>query len=58
MLRVGEIGIDDNFFDLGGTSLLGLQVAREVGERLGAELSPVSLFESPTVRTLARTLCG
>ncbi|MFP5285505.1 MAG: FkbM family methyltransferase, partial [Thermoanaerobaculia bacterium] len=56
VLQVGEIGIDDNFFDLGGTSLLGLQVAREVRDRHGVELSPVALFEAPTVRALARHL--
>ena len=56
VLKVEEIGIDDNFFDLGGTSLLGLQVAQEVRSRLGAELSPVALFEVPTVRALARHL--
>jgi FkbM family methyltransferase len=54
VLRVENIGIDDNFFDLGGTSLLGLQVVREVLDRFGVELSPIAVFEAPTVRSLAR----
>jgi FkbM family methyltransferase len=53
VLEIDNIGIDDNFFDLGGTSLSGLQVVKEIKSRLGVELSPVALFEAPTVRTLA-----
>jgi acyl carrier protein len=56
VLGVEKVGIDDDFFDLGGTSLAGLQVVHEVQERLGVELSPVALFAAPTVRTLARSL--
>jgi phthiocerol/phenolphthiocerol synthesis type-I polyketide synthase E len=52
-LRIEKIGVDDNFFDLGGTSLTGLQVVNEIRSRLGLELSPVAIFEAPTVRTLA-----
>jgi phthiocerol/phenolphthiocerol synthesis type-I polyketide synthase E len=55
-LKVEGVGIDDNFFDLGGTSLLGLQIVRTMKGRLGVELSPVALFEAPTVRALARSL--
>lgn len=55
-LHVGRVGIDDDFFDLGGTSLSGLQVAQEIQERLGVEISPVTLFAAPTVRALARSL--
>ncbi|HSF38679.1 MAG TPA: phosphopantetheine-binding protein, partial [Thermoanaerobaculia bacterium] len=56
VLQVEEVGIDDNFFDLGGTSLQGLQVVREIRSRLGVELSPVALFAASTVRALARHL--
>lgn len=56
VLAVEDIGIDDDFFDLGGTSLSGLQVVREVRLELGRELSPVALFAAPTVRALARDL--
>lgn len=56
VLEVDSVGIDDNFFDLGGTSLSGLQVVQEIESQLGVELSPVALFEAPTVRTMARVL--
>jgi FkbM family methyltransferase len=56
VLKIEEIGIDDNFFDLGGTSLLGLQIVNEIKSRLGVELSPVAIFEDPTVRTLVQSL--
>ena len=58
VLKVEEIGIDDNFFDLGGTSLLGLQIVREIRNGLGVELSPLAVFEAPTVRTLAACVSG
>jgi acyl carrier protein len=56
VLHVENLGIDDNFFDLGGTSLTGLQAVRELNRRLGVELSPMAIFEAPTVRILARSL--
>jgi FkbM family methyltransferase len=56
VLYVENLGIDDNFFDLGGTSLTGLQTVKQINSSLGAELSPVAIFEAPTVRTLARSL--
>ena len=56
VLQVENVGIDDNFFDLGGTSLIGLQVVREVRDRFGVELSPIAVFEAPTVRSLAQLM--
>lgn len=53
VLRAENLGIDDNFFDLGGTSLQGMQIVKEIRERLGVDLSPVAVFEAPTVRKLA-----
>ncbi|HZF11194.1 MAG TPA: amino acid adenylation domain-containing protein, partial [Thermoanaerobaculia bacterium] len=53
LLRVERVGIDESFFDLGGHSLLATQVIARVGERFQVELSLMSLFESPTVASLA-----
>jgi FkbM family methyltransferase len=53
VLRVENLGIDDNFFDLGGTSLQGMQIVKEIKDRLGVDLSPVAVFEAPTLRKLA-----
>ena len=56
VLGVPEVGFQDNFFDLGGNSLLGLQVVSEMSRELGVQVAPVTLFESPTVSALARHL--
>ena len=55
-LGLEKVGIHDNFFELGGTSLLGVQVVAEIGQALGREVPTVSLFEAPTVASLARYL--
>jgi acyl carrier protein len=54
LLGLDQVGIDDNFFELGGNSLIGLKIASRIKTELGAEISPVVLFEGPTVRSLAR----
>jgi acyl carrier protein len=51
-----RIGIDDNFFDVGGTSLRAVQVVAMVKKELNQALSIVSLFECPTVKLLAAKL--
>ena len=58
ILRQSEIGRDDNFFDLGGTSLLLTQVHERLGRELGRELTITLLFEHPTVRSLAENLAS
>ncbi len=54
LLGRDPIGIRDDFFHLGGHSLLATQVLSRVRRLLGVELSIRTLFESPTVETLAR----
>ncbi|MES1243432.1 MAG: SDR family oxidoreductase [Acidobacteriota bacterium] len=56
LLGVDEVGSDENFFDLGGNSLLGMQLVAEINRDLGVEITPITLFESPTVGALARQL--
>ncbi|MQA25683.1 MAG: amino acid adenylation domain-containing protein, partial [Micromonosporaceae bacterium] len=48
-LGVSTVGIDDDFFDLGGDSLTAMRVARQMGENLRV----ISLFQHPTVRQLS-----
>jgi len=52
VLNVKQVGMDDNFFDLGGHSLLTVQVHRLLSDKLDAELGLTDLFRFPTIRTL------
>ena len=54
VLGVGAVGLADNFFDLGGHSLLLVQVHRRLREQLGLDVSIVELFQFPTIESLAR----
>jgi acyl carrier protein len=53
-----EASATDNFFDLGGHSLLMLQVHRRLCSRLDREIPIVTLFQHPTIESLARYLSG
>ncbi|MFJ4186606.1 AMP-binding protein [Kitasatospora sp. NPDC089509] len=56
VLGTEEFGVDDNFFDLGGNSLLLKRVAAGLGEQLGREVPLLVLTMCPTVGTLAEHL--
>lgn len=56
VLGLQQIGVDDNFFDLGGHSLSATRVQLLIQERLGTELALIDLFEYTTIRTLAGRL--
>jgi acyl carrier protein/NADP-dependent 3-hydroxy acid dehydrogenase YdfG len=55
-LGIEKVGIDDNFFDLGISSLDLVQISGLLKEKLGKEVPVVTLFTYATVRTLARYL--
>ncbi len=56
MLGVARVGTNDNFFDLGGHSLLLVRLQRRLLDRFGREISMIDLFRFPTVASLARRL--
>jgi acyl carrier protein len=54
VLNLEKVGIHDNFFDLGGHSLLLVQVHAKLKEKFKSDLSLIELFNYPTVFDLAR----
>ncbi|MBC6447458.1 amino acid adenylation domain-containing protein [Actinokineospora xionganensis] len=53
VLGVAGVGVDDNFFDLGGHSLLTTRVVASIRDRLGVRLGVAAVFHAPTPAELA-----
>ena len=58
VLQVSGVGRDQNFFDIGGHSLLAVQVHRTLRETLEQPVSLTDLYRFPTIASLARFLGG
>ncbi|MGH7794614.1 MAG: amino acid adenylation domain-containing protein [Candidatus Binatia bacterium] len=56
VLRVEPIGVHDNFFDLGGDSILAAQVISRVRDALQVELSFLTFFDAPTLAEMAASI--
>jgi non-ribosomal peptide synthase protein (TIGR01720 family) len=56
ILGISPIGVHDNFFDLGGTSLQALQLMSQFEKVTGRKLTLAGLFQAPTVAQLAQVL--
>src|SRR5262245_58363058 len=56
LLAVETVGPDENFFELGGNSLLMIQFHNRLQTVLGTSIPIVQLFERPTIRLLAESL--
>jgi amino acid adenylation domain-containing protein len=53
LLGAGAVGINDDFFKIGGQSLLAAQLAARIPEAIGVELPVEQIFQTPTVAALA-----
>lgn len=56
LLNIEKVGINDNFFDLGGHSILVVQLVSRIREVFQEELPLRSVFEHPTILELAELL--
>ncbi|MBL8300797.1 MAG: amino acid adenylation domain-containing protein [Rhodanobacteraceae bacterium] len=56
LLQRDSVGVHDNFFEIGGNSLLSVRLRNEVMRALACELALTDLFEYPTIAQLARHL--
>jgi acyl carrier protein len=55
-LAVDQVGVHDNFFDLGGHSLLMIQLHQKLRAELAIEIELLHLFQFPTIDSLVRFL--
>jgi acyl carrier protein len=53
VLKVQQIGPEDDFFDLGGHSLTAMRVVARLREQFGSKVTVRLLFEARTIRRLA-----
>ncbi|WAP59864.1 non-ribosomal peptide synthase/polyketide synthase [Streptomyces sp. S465] len=58
VLQVARVGAGDDFFELGGDSILSIRLTSRLREVFGVELSPRLVFSHPTVAALAEALAG
>jgi amino acid adenylation domain-containing protein len=58
VLKVDRVGQNDNFFDLGGHSLLMTQVHLKLKEVINTDITMLDMFKYPTVSSLAKFLGG
>jgi|GEM_PF-6000054 len=56
VLEVPQVGIQDDFFDLGGHSLLSIEIRSRVKDLLGVSNIKVDLLDTPTVASMAQAI--
>jgi len=56
LIHIPEIGIDDNFFDIGGHSLLAAQVIAQIQSATNRKIAVSAVFRAPTIRQFAQLL--
>jgi FkbH-like protein len=54
LLGIDGLGVEDDYFALGGTSLIAARLFAEIAQRFGVRLPLTTILEAPTVRSLSR----
>ncbi|WP_052260658.1 type I polyketide synthase [Photobacterium gaetbulicola] len=58
VLQVSELDENANFFELGGNSVLSVQLIAKVNQQLGLDLATVTLFDAPSLKQMAAVIAG
>ena len=53
VLKLDRVGIEDNFFDIGGHSLIAVQIMTRIEKKIGKKIPIAKLFQYPTVSSLS-----
>lgn len=56
LLGIDQVGVDDDFFELGGESLLAIRIMAHIRSEIGIDLPVRTLFDHPTIATLTAAL--
>ncbi|MEM7747013.1 MAG: SDR family NAD(P)-dependent oxidoreductase, partial [Pseudomonadota bacterium] len=58
LLGIDDVGVEDNFFDLGGHSLIAVRLFRMIKKEFGCEFPMSVLFDAPTIADCAELIAG
>jgi len=58
MLEIDDMALDDNFFEVGGNSMLALQLMTKLEQQSGAKVSLLDVVRAPTPNLLAPVIAA
>ncbi|MBT5872874.1 MAG: amino acid adenylation domain-containing protein [Candidatus Latescibacteria bacterium] len=55
-LQIGQVGIRDNFFEIGGNSLIAVRLFAKINDRFGVDLPLAAIFEAPNIEESSKLI--